>query len=443
MESTAAAAEAAETAARNALRQRVALRTAVRLDESNLSLGFGGPSAFLAACSLEELATLLADNAWFRTRAEQILSSWCPLPSWIVDLLTSGGDLQHKILEHAVCAQTIAIVPAVCEAWRSSFPGVLDKLGVLRPNGLLLEQLFPGRVPHALPAPPYPAPIGSLDAETMLSLPDGRLAVRDDAPEPAGTLPPGLAVISTQGEAHHVIDNFQADTFEWVHDNGTTIYIAVADAATHFHGVMSYSLPDFAPLAQVNLFAANAQHNAINHGLVISGIAYHEAQIFVSSLRCYDHGLGPAAQPPPCVIVIDVAADGSMAFRRSFGQAWLQAPTSIVAFQDLTVGATRLIIADSINTDAYADGVFYGEYESPALHVCAVFGNSAASPAPIGSSWPTGACTSRMHLRTRCARRFEAGRGWSSRRCDASTHSRYPPSSRFQLWTTSLRQWHH
>jgi len=103
----------------------------------------------------------------------------------------------------------------------------------------------------------------------MLSLPDGRLAVRDDAPEPAGTLPPGLAVISTQGEAHHVIDNFQADTFEWVHDNGTTIYIAVADAATHFHGVMSYSLPDFAPLAQVNLFAANAQHNAINHGLVI------------------------------------------------------------------------------------------------------------------------------------------------------------------------------
>ena len=63
MESTAAAAEAAETAARNALLQCVALRTAIRLDESKLSLGFGGPSAFLAACSVEELATLLADNA--------------------------------------------------------------------------------------------------------------------------------------------------------------------------------------------------------------------------------------------------------------------------------------------------------------------------------------------------------------------------------------------
>ena len=205
----------------------------------------------------------------------------------------------------------------------------------------------------------------------MLSLPDGSLVVHDSAPQPAGTLPSGIAVISTQGEARHVVNDFDSDTFEWVHDNGTTIYIAVADAGAHFHGVMSYSLPEFAPLAQVNLFAANAQHNAIDHGLVISGIAYHEAQIFVSSLQCYDHDHAPLevpeAQPPPCVIVIDVAADGSMAFRQSFGQAWLQAPTSIVAFQDLSVGAARLIIADSINTDSY-------DAPSPALHVCAIDG---------------------------------------------------------------------
>ena len=135
-EEAAAAAEAARAAAAQAQAEIVAA-----LERANAALADAtaaaeaSPSAFLAACSVEELATLLADNAWFRTRAEQIRSKWCPLPSWIVDLLTSGGDLQHKILEHAVCAQTIATVPAVCGAWRASFPGVLDKLGVPRPNG--------------------------------------------------------------------------------------------------------------------------------------------------------------------------------------------------------------------------------------------------------------------------------------------------------------------
>ena len=59
-------------------------------------------------------------------------------------MLVVDGDLLPEMLKSAVCAQTIAVVPAVCRAWRAVWQNVLAEFPVLRHRGRVLPHVFVG-----------------------------------------------------------------------------------------------------------------------------------------------------------------------------------------------------------------------------------------------------------------------------------------------------------